>query len=241
MKSLFIFISIIFYTSIVYSDPVTIYRDRQKNSTPESVLKWLIDGNTRFANGKSVHGGYTKDARERIKVSASSQRPLAAVLSCIDSRTTPEIVFDTSVGDLFTPRVGGNVISHEILGSLEVSVASGVKVVVVLGHKDCGAVKGACRGVEFEHLTKILNKVKPAIAKTNDFLDANPEVSSAVGERVPENKRYIAQISHMNAKQSLQQILARSSYLKTQVDSGAIKLISAIYDVSTGKVEFDQL
>lgn len=236
-------LSLIFFLSFseaAYADPVTRYKERQAKATPGSVLSFLKNGNERFASGTSIHGGYAGDARERVAVSAPRQRPLAVVLSCIDSRTTPEVIFDTTVGDLFTPRVGGNVISHDILGSLEVSVASGVKLVVVMGHKDCGAVKGACRDVEFEHLTQIINKVKPAIGTTNELLDRNPHLDKKVGARVPENPKYIAQVSHTNAKQSVEQILKRSTYLKSKVETGEIQIRSALYDVNTGRVEFDE-
>lgn len=221
------------------NDPVHVYRQRQATSSPDSVLRWLKKGNQRFASGNSVHGGYPVDARERVRVSSSSQRPLAVVLSCIDSRTAPELVFDTSVGDMFTTRVGGNVISNDVLGSLEVSVASGVKLIVILGHKDCGAVKGACRNIEFGHLTDILKKVKPAIESTNNYLDSNPELSRQVGERIVSNRRYIAEISHSNAVQSLNQVLSRSEYIREQVNTGKVKIVSAIFDVDSGKVNFD--
>ena len=103
-------------------DPVLkAYRQRQANATPDSVLSWLKAGNAKFAAGQSDHGGYVIDATERRNVSAKGQRPLAVVLSCIDSRTTPELVFDMSVGDLFTTRVGANVISDDVLGGMEVS------------------------------------------------------------------------------------------------------------------------
>ena len=241
MRPLRTFCTALFVHQIAWaaSDPMEQYRQRQANASPATVVAWLQAGNQRFAAGGSIHGGYGVDARPRVVAAAPSQRPLAAVLSCIDSRTAPEVVFDTTVGDLFTIRVGGNVISHDILGSLEVSVASGAKVVVVLGHADCGAVKGACRDVEFEHLTAILEKVKPAISSTNHQLDDDPEMSDQVGERVVSNPKYVHAIAHTNARQSLQQILVRSSYIKRRVESQDVVLVSALYDIKTGRVEFD--
>lgn len=221
------------------AEAIRIYRERQEKATPQSVLQWLQSGNRRFAAGVSDHGGYVSDARERIAAAGAGQRPLAAVLSCIDSRTTPEMVFDTSVGDLFTARVGANVIGDDILGSLEVAVASGIKVVTIMGHTDCGGVRAACNGLELGHLTQLLERIKPAILRTNLHLDAHPELSKEVGERIGSNRRYIREVSHMNAKQSKEQALARSSFLREAVEKGEILFYSALYDVDSGRVTFD--
>lgn len=223
-----------------HAEDVASYRQRQDKATPASVLAWLKAGNLRFMKGLSEHGGYPIDARDRVKISATGQRPLAVVLSCIDSRTTPELVFDVAVGDLFTPRVGANVINDDVLGSLEISVASGAKVVVVMGHTDCGGVKGACNGLELGHATQMLDKVKSAIASTNARLDADPVLSQLIGNRAATNPKYVAEVSHANAHQSLEQILQRSPVLKEQVDKGEIILISALYHVETGEVTFDE-
>jgi carbonic anhydrase len=219
-------------------DAVKIYRQRQTDATPASVLAWLKEGNSRFSAGRSKHGGYPKNARERIQVAAQGQRPLAAILSCIDSRTTPELAFDTSVGDLFTARIGANVINDDILGSLEIAVESGAKVIVVLGHTDCGGIKGACTGLELGHMTQLLERVKPAIQTTNTRLDKDPILSKAVGERVVGNRRYIAEISHDNADQSADQLLSRSSILREKVQRGEILLLPAVLNVDTGRVTF---
>ena len=222
-------------------DPIKTYRERQETAKPEDVLNWLKQGNKRFSKGKAIHGGYTRDARERRRVSAQSQRPLAVVLSCIDSRTTPEIIFDTTIGDLFTARVGANVINKDILGSIEISVASGAKVIVVLGHTDCGGVKGACRDLDYGNMTQLLERVKPAIIDTNTILDSNPNLSRLVGERKVENPKYVAQVSHTNAQRSAEQIYRESLILKEQVDKGEVILVAAIYDVNSGLVTFDKI
>lgn len=220
-------------------ETVESYRKRQADATPERVLAWLKAGNTRFAEGHGTHGGYVRDARERVKISAQGQRPLAAILSCIDSRTSPELVFDTQVGDLFTARVGANVVNDDLLGSLEIAVESGAKVVVILGHTDCGGVKGACTGLELGHMTQLIARVRPAIAATHARLDADPELSQAVGERIVTNRRYIAEVSHENAASSTRQILSRSSLLREHVEKGDILLVTALFDVDSGKVLFD--
>lgn len=217
---------------------VQVYRQRQELATPASVLAWLKQGNARFAAGRSHHGGYPLDARERIQVAAQGQRPLATVLSCIDSRTTPDLVFDTSVGDLFTARVGANVVNDDILGSLEIAAESGSKVIVVLGHTDCGGIKAACMGLELGHMTQLLERVKPAIQVTNARLDRNPPLSHAVGDRVVTNRRYIAEIGHDNAEMSADQLLERSSILREKVRKQEIILVPAVFDVKSGRVIF---
>lgn len=217
-------------------DLLKIYRERQELSTPQSVLQFLTEGNERFSQGRAVHGGYPVNAEERRKIAAQGQRPLAVVLSCIDSRTTPEIIFDTTIGDLFTARVGANVINQDILGSLEISVASGVKVVMVLGHTDCGGIKGACRGLQFGHMTQLFERIKPVIADTNAHLDQHPNLSREIGERDASNPKYIAHVSHNNAKRSVEKIYQASPYLREMVDKGEILLVSALYDVNSGKV-----
>lgn len=220
-------------------ETVESYRARQDTATPQSVFELLKEGNRRFVAGKSVHGGYPRDARLRVKIAATGQRPLAVVLSCLDSRTTPEEVFDTSVGDLFTARVGANVINDDILGSLEVAVESGVKAVVVLGHTDCGGVKGACSGLELGHFTQLLERVKPAIVKTNARLDADPELAKEIGERVVTNRRYIAEVSHANMENSVAQIKEKSPLLREHIEQGKILMLPAVYDVDSGRVVFD--
>jgi carbonic anhydrase len=220
-------------------NPISIYQQRQDAATPSGVLDWLKSGNDRFAKGNSTHGGYPIDARERIFSSAPSQRPLAVVLSCIDSRTSPELVFDTSVGDLFTVRVGANVVNDDILGSMEIAAESGARVLVVLGHTDCGGVKGACSNLKLGHMTQLLDRVKPAIAAANSLLDHDPSLSREIGERTVGNRRYIAEVSHMNALQSTKQIWERSRILREKIKNGELILISGVFDVDSGLVRFD--
>ena len=220
-------------------EAVRVYRERQDQATPAAVLALLREGNRRFVAGDSTHGGIPTDARERVQVAARGQRPLAAILSCIDSRTAPEMVFDTSVGDLFTARVAANVVNDDVIGSLEIAAASGAKVIVILGHTDCGGIKGACNGLELGHLTQLLERVKPAIASTNARLDADAERSRDIGERIATNRRYVAEVSHANAVQSTEQIRARSPLLREMIDAGEVILVTAVFDVDTGRVVFD--
>lgn len=222
------------------AETVGTYRARQVHATPASVLDWLKRGNRRVLSGQSDHGGFPTDSRARIHASASGQRPLAAVLACIDSRTTPELAFDVAAGDLFTARVGANVINDDVLGSLEISAASGIKVIVVLGHTDCGGVKGACNGLELGHATGMLAKVKPAIAATNAKLDADPVFAKFIGERVATNPRFVAEVSHENARHSVAEILERSPLLREMAEKKEILILPALYHVESGEVTFDE-
>ncbi len=214
------------------------YRNREAQITPQEVLSFLKEGNARFLKGKSEHGFYPTDARERIAVSAQGQRPIAAVLSCIDSRTSPELVFDTSVGDIFTARVGANVINEDVLGSLEIASDSGAKVIVVLGHTDCGGIKAACNNVEFGHFTQLLERIKPVVQFANSLLDADSDLSHVIGERVTTNRKYVAHVSHVNVMESTKQILEKSSIIKDKIVRGELILAPAIYDVDSGAVVF---
>jgi len=227
------------FANSVYGSPfetVESYGERLKKATPQSVLEFLKAGNKRFVLGKSIHGGFTKDVRLRRHNASLRQRPLATILSCIDSRTAPEIVFDATIGDLFTARVGGNVVNNDVIGSLEVA---GSKVIIILGHKDCFGIKGACQDIQFGHFTELLAKIKPNIQRTNEKLDRDPILSQKVGKRDVSNPNYVAAIGHTNAVASKEQILFRSEYLRGQVEKGEIILIAALYDVITGEVEFD--
>lgn len=218
-----------------------VYRQRQAVASPATVLSWLRDGNRRFAAGRAIHGGYPADARLRMGVAAQGQRPLAVVLSCIDSRTTPELIFDVSVGDLFTARVGANVVNDDILGSLEIAVESGAKVIVVLGHTDCGGIKGACSGLKLGHMTQLLERVIPSIQATHARLDRDLALSRSVGERIVSNRRFIAEISHDHAAASARQLIERSLLLRGKVYRREIRLISAVYDVDSGRVVFHEV
>jgi len=224
-----------------FEEKVQEYRNRQDTISPAEALKFLKNGNERFALGKSIHGGYLTDSTERRQISALSQRPVATVLSCIDSRTTPELVFDTSVGDLFTARVGANTLNKEILGSLEITVESGSKAIVVLGHTDCGGIKAACNNLELGHFTSIVEKIRPVISAVNIFLDQNQKLSTEIGERLTSNKKYIGYLGHANAENTVKQILEQSSIIDSKVKSGEIVLVPAVYNVDSGIVNFSGL
>jgi carbonic anhydrase len=216
------------------------YRARLDNATPQSVLDWMKIGNQRFNSGKSSMGEQANDARQRILMTSQSQRGIAVVVSCIDSRVSPELLLDAGVGDLYTVRLGANVISEDALGSVEVAVASDAKIVLVLGHTKCAGVRAACSNMELEHFTQLLTKVRPAIFKANTALDSDKVKAGEVGERVPTNPRYVSYVSHHNARWQAEQILARSQTVRDAVSKGETWVIPALYDIDTGKIAFEE-
>ena len=215
------------------------YQKRQAVSSPAQVFQWLKDGNHRFVVGSADHGGFGNDERPRVGASAPAQKPLAAIVACIDARTSPELVFDTAVGDLFDARVAGNVVDDDLLAGLELAADSGARVLVVLGHTDCGAVKGACADAHEGHLTQLFARIKPALAETNKSLDDDPQLSSRTGQRVCTNHQYISEVGHVNAQRSAREITEKSPILREKIKRGELMLVTGIYDVETGEVRFN--
>jgi carbonic anhydrase len=191
--------------------------------TPDMVLKSLEKGNKRFVSGRPLAKNYIK----QVKATAAGQFPLASIVSCIDSRAPAEIVFDQGIGDVFNARVAGNIVNEDILGSLEfASKVAGSKLIVVLGHTSCGAIKGACDDAKLGNLTGLLGKIKPIAAS----------VAPDVKERTSKNHEFVELVSAANVKASVQNIRDRSPVLKEMEDKGEIKIVGAMYDVKTGRV-----
>jgi len=185
----------------------------------------LKAGNARFAAGKSTVQPYKK----QIAATAHGQQPFAAVLGCMDSRVGPELVFDQGIGDLFSLRIAGNVADEDALGGLEYAAkVVGVRLIVVLGHSHCGAVKGACDGVQLGNLTGLLDKIKPAV-------DAVP---ASVQPRTSKNEEFVDLAARENVKRTIRTIREKSAVLAELEKTGALKLAGAMYDVETGKTEF---
>lgn len=196
-------------------------RDRM---TPSQVIEELKKGNERFRNGKAVARDYLAEQ----KSSATGQYPAAVVLGCVDSRVPAEIVFDAGIGDAFNARVAGNVVNDDMLGSMEFACAvTGAKVALVLGHTACGAVKGAIDDVVLGNLTGLLARIKPAIPATK--FD---------GEKSSKNAAYVDAVGRTNVILGLADIRRRSSILEDLEKKGSIKIVGAMYDLATGKVEF---
>jgi carbonic anhydrase len=207
---------------------ITQSQSSQANITPDQALDMLIEGNQRFVQRKMTE----RDFSEQIKSTSTGQWPFAAVLACIDSRVSSELVFDQGIGDIFSARVAGNVVNTDILGSLEFAcAAAGSKLVVVQGHSSCGAVKGACDGVELGNLTSMLAKIKPAIEAIESPADA--------AQRNSKNTEFVDAVTRKNVQMSVEGLRQGSEVLRDLEEQGKIKIIGAMYDVSTGVVEFD--
>lgn len=204
---------------------VTFDQAKQDAMTPDKALEKLEAGNRRFVEGT----GHNRDLSAQAAQTASGQYPFAVVLSCLDSRSAPEVIFDQGVGDLFVGRVAGNVVNDDMLGSLEFATqVAGAKLIMVMGHSACGAVMGACDGVELGHLTGLLAKIMPAVEATSSAPDA---------ERDSSNAKFVAAVTEANAKMQAADILRRSPIIKALVDAGEVKIVPAIHNLSTGEVE----
>jgi carbonic anhydrase len=194
---------------------------------PADVLQRLRDGNARFVAGLSVE----RDYRAEVKQTSNGQYPLASIVACIDSRSSPEIVFDQGLGDLFSARIAGNFVDDDILGSLEfASKVAGSKLIVVLGHTECGAIKGACDDVRLGNLTTTLSHLKPAV-------DA---VTDVPGPRSSKNPDFVRAVTEMNVKLTMAEIRKRSPILDGMIARGEVGLVGAMYDVTTGVVTWTE-
>lgn len=199
--------------------------ETQAALTPMEVIQLLKDGNERFVNDEAVERNFM----EQVQQTAGGQYPMAAILGCIDSRVPHEIVFDKGVGDIFSARVAGNFVNTDILGSLEfATAAAGSKVIVVLGHTSCGAVKGACDNVQLGNLTSTLANIAPAIYAVDDV----------EGPRTSANKDFVQAVAHKNVDLTVQNIVDRSRVIRALVASGDLIVIGAMHDVATGEVDF---
>ncbi len=201
----------------------------QKALTPEMCLELLKAGNARFLEDE-LHG---HDHRAKVKATAKGQYPFAIILSCIDSRLPTEILFDMGPGDIFNARIAGNFVNKDILGSMEFACAvAGAKLIVVMGHTSCGAVKGACDDVELGNLTELLKKLEPAV-------EATP--SQPGEDRSAANEEFVNRVAQTNVQLTLRRILEESEVLNGLLEQGKIGLVGAMYDVATGKVSFGEL
>jgi carbonic anhydrase len=197
----------------------------QSEITFDQALARLKDGNARFLAGQTIHC----DPRTEVRDTANGQAPFAAILGCMDSRVAPELVFDQRLGDLFVVRVAGNFVNVDILGSLEYATqVVGAKLVVVLGHTECGAVKGAIDDVKLGNLTATLANIRPAVL----------EISDAGGERTSKNKSFVQSVADQNAKDAARMLTSRSEVMASLVKDNKLKIVSAMHDVATGKVHW---
>ena len=193
--------------------------------TPQRALTELREGNARFVSAQPR----VRHPAADIRATASGQYPYAVVLSCLDSRQPIELVLDQGIGDIFSARVAGNVLDDDILGSMEFACkVAGAKLIAVIGHSHCGAVKGAVDKVELGNLTTLLARIKPAIDQISD--DGQPRTSK--------NDDFVAKVAEANVRLVLQQIRERSPVLRELLDRGQIGLVGGMYDLSTGEIRF---
>ena len=200
-------------------------KETQESLTPDLALEFLKEGNKRFINNIKVN----RNLLQQVNETSSNQFPFAAVLSCIDSRTSAELIFDQGLGDIFSIRIAGNILNNDILGSMEFACKKvGSKLIVVLGHTNCGAIIGACDDVKLGHLTSLIEKIKPAI-------ELETETNS---DRNGRNITFTENVSVNNVKLTVEGIRKRSSILSEMEKENKIRIVGGIYDVETGKVTF---
>ncbi len=203
----------------------TLTKEMQNAITPSMAIDILKEGNKRFMNNLKANRNLLQQANE----TSDGQHPFAVILSCIDSRTSAELIFDQGLGDIFSVRIAGNIINEDILGSMEFACkVAGSKIVVVLGHTKCGAVKGACDHVEMGNLTALLSKIQPAV------YDEKTETEN----RNSSNSEFVEKVTAINVKRTVSAIMERSPILKEMILKGEIGIIGGIHNITDGEVTF---
>ena len=202
-------------------------KETQATMTPEKSLQFLKEGNQRFQQNLKAN----RNLLEQVNDTSDGQFPFATILSCIDSRVSAELVFDQGLGDIFSVRIAGNFVNEDILGSMEFACKlAGTKLIVVLGHTSCGAVKGACDHAEMGNLTKLIQKITPAVNAVTEPKDESLRNSK--------NLDFVDEVSKKNVHLTIDRIHAESPILKEMENNDEIKIIGAMYDINTGSVEF---
>lgn len=202
-------------------------KETQATMTPQKSLQYLKEGNQRFQNNLKAN----RNLLEQVNDTCDGQFPFATILSCIDSRVSAELVFDQGLGDIFSVRIAGNFVNEDILGSMEFACKlAGTKLLVVLGHTSCGAIKGACDHVKMGNLTKLIEKITPAVDAVSEPTDAN--------ERNSKNSTFVDAVSRKNVELAIERIHAESPILSEMAKNGDIMIIGAMYDINTGEVTF---
>ena len=203
----------------------TLNKQLQESITPQQALEILRQGNRRFVQNLKMN----RNLLEQVNETRDGQWPFAAILSCIDSRTSAELIFDQGLGDIFSIRIAGNIVNDDILGSMEFACkVAGSKFIMVLGHTKCGAIKGACDHVELGHLSGLLHKIQPAL-----------EAEHSVHEnRTSSNPEFVEEVAKINVERTVKEILGRSKIIRELVDQGKIGIGGGMYDVASGQVIF---
>lgn len=202
-------------------------KETQAAISVDKAINLLKEGNARFVKHKEVE----RDLLDQVKDTSTGQYPFATILSCIDSRVSSELIFDQGIGDIFSVRIAGNFVNEDILGSMEFACKlAGTKVVVVLGHTSCGAVKGACDDAKLGNLTALVSKIKPAVAAVTEPQDPSQRNSG--------NIEFVNNVAEKNVNMTIENIRSQSPVLKEMEDNGEIKIVGAMYDIKTGAVTF---
>ncbi len=202
-------------------------RETQATMTPEKSLQFLKEGNQRFQNNLKAN----RNLLEQVNDTSEGQFPFATILSCIDSRVSAELVFDQGLGDIFSVRIAGNFVNEDILGSMEFACKlAGTKLIVVLGHTSCGAVKGACDDAKLGNLTTMLSKIKPAVEAVTEPSDKSLRNSK--------NPEFVDSVAEKNVQLTIDRIHQESPILSEMEKNGEIKIVGAMYDINTGAVTF---
>lgn len=200
-------------------------KETQSNLTPEAALQILKEGNQRFVNNLKAN----RNLLQQVNETSAGQFPFATILSCIDSRTSAELIFDQGLGDVFSIRIAGNILNEDVLGSMEFATkVVGTKIILVLGHTKCGAIVGACNNVEMGNLTALLNKIKPAIAGENTI----------TGDRSGANGEFVKKVTDIHVHLTIDRIRQESPVVAELEQQGNIKIVGGMYDVETGLVTF---
>ena len=199
----------------------------RNNLSPKDALELLIKGNQRFIKNEQQ----VKNLSEMREALIDNQQPFAAILGCSDSRTAPETIFDQTLGDVFSVRLAGNVACRKAIGSLEYSCKYlGSKIIVVMGHSNCGAVKAACDNFEEGNITEIIKLLQPAVSE---------ETTTPDPDRNAKNSEFVSNVCFLNVKKQIQNIINQSNILKDLLDKKQIGIIGAVYNFASGQVEFD--
>lgn len=202
-------------------------KETQAAMTPDKALQELKNGNQRFVSGSMAN----RDLRDQVSDTATGQYPFATVLHCIDSRVSAELLFDQGIGDVFSIRIAGNFVNDDILGSMEFACKlAGTKLLVVLGHTACGAVKGACDHARLGNLTTLINKLEPAVAAVAEPADE--------AKRTSANIDFVNSVAKKNVEMTMDHIRSRSAVLNEMEQKGEIKIVGGMYDIKDGQVTF---
>jgi carbonic anhydrase len=208
-----------------FADVPAMSRERQRSMTPDQALAELKQGNERFMSGRMLK----RDLLAQVRDTSAGQYPFAAVLACIDSRVSPELLFDQGIGDIFSPRIAGNFANTDIIGSLEFATKlSGARLVLVLGHTECGAIKGACDNVQLGNLTATLGNLGQAVYAA----------TKTPGDRNSKNAAFVQEVADENVRLTVEALTERSAVLRDLVGANQLKIVGAMQDVRTGRVTF---